>query len=255
MIHREVLERLEANMLNIAIVEDEQIHIDLLSDYLRTWSSQKGQSVSIQEFPSAEAFLFTWEDRKDFDVLFVDIQMAGMNGMEMAKKVRQRDENIAIVFTTGIADYMETGYEVEALHYLLKPISLEKIGQCMDKVLRRSKKQECALVHSKDEIVRIPVDKITYIEARGHGTVMEVYGSPDIGEKTPIEISESISEMEKMLEMYGFARCHRSYLCRIGSIRRIGKTEITLDSGSVIPVSRRLYAEVNRAFIKYNRRP
>ena len=240
-------------MLNIAIIEDEQIHTELLSGYLSTWSKEHGQEVSIQEFTSAESFLFVWEERKDFDVLFVDIQMAGMSGIEMAKKVRQRDEDIAIVFTTGITDYMETGYEVEALHYLVKPISMEKIGQCMDKVQRRSYKQEYVLVHGKEETIRISVEKITYVEAQGHGSVIEVYAKNDKKERMRIAIAESISEMEKRLAMHGFVRCHRSYLCRIGSIHQIGKTDITLDSGSVIPVSRRLYTEINRAFIEYFR--
>lgn len=242
-------------MLHIAIIEDEQIHTELLAGYLSAWGRERGQDVSIREFTSAERFLFIWEEMKDFDVLFVDIQMAGMNGVEMAKKVRREDEAIAIVFTTGIVDHMEEGYEVEALHYLLKPISMEKIVQCMDKVLKRSRRREYVLVHGKDETLRIPVDTITYVEAQGHGSVMEVYGITEKEEPGQIEMVESITEMEKLLADYGFVRCHRSYLCSVGSIRRIGRTDLTLDSGSVIPVSRRLYAVINRAFIEYFRRP
>ena len=77
---------------------------------------------------------------------------------------------------------------------------------------------------------------------------------PRAGETVQIEASESISELEKKLESYGFLKCHRSYLCRIGSIQRIDRTELVLDDGSRIPVSRRLYAQVNRAFIQYFRR-
>ncbi len=240
-------------MLHIAIIEDEQIHTDLLAEYLHTWGRKHGQEVFIREFPNAESFLFVWAETKDFDVLFVDIQMEGMNGMEMARSIRKKNEDIAIVFTTGITDYMEDGYEVEALHYLLKPISMEKIGQCMDKVLRRSLKREYVLVHGREEVIRILVDRISYVEARGHGSLMEVCENADTGKWIQIEIMEGISEMEKLLAMYDFARCHRSYLCSIGSIRRIGRMEITLDSGSVIPVSRRLYAEINRAFIQHFR--
>lgn len=239
-------------MLKIAIIEDEQIHTDLLAGYLRTWSKEHGTSVSIQEFSSAESFLFGWEETNDYDILFVDIQMKEMNGMEMARKVREQDEKISIVFTTGITDYMENGYEVEALHYLLKPISMEKIGQCMDKVLRRRHKDHYVVVHGKEETVRIPVDRITYVEARGHGCVLET--CVKTGEGMQTEITESISEMEKMLKDHGFLKCHRSYLCRIGSIHQIGRTEITLDSGSMIPVSRRMYADVNHAFIEYFRK-
>ncbi len=236
-------------MLKIAIIEDEQIHTDLLADYLRTWSKEKGNPVSIQEFSNAESFLFVWAETNDFDILFVDIQMKEMNGVEMARKVREQNEEIAIVFTTGITDYLESGYEVEALHYLLKPINMEKIGQCMNKVLRRRHREQYILVHGKEETIKISVDKITCAEARGHGCVIET--CTKTGEYTQIEITESISELEEQLKKHGFIRCHRSYLCRIGSIHQIGRTDITLDSGNVIPVSRRMYADVNRAFIEY----
>ncbi|MCM1122653.1 MAG: LytTR family DNA-binding domain-containing protein [Eubacterium sp.] len=242
----------DKKMLKIAIIEDEQIHKELLADYLRTWGKEHKTPISIQGFPSAESFLFAWAETNDFDILFVDIQMREMNGVEMARKVRAQNEEIAIVFTTGITDYMESGYEVEALHYLLKPINMDKVGQCMDKVLRRSHKEPYLLLHGREETIRIPVDKITYAEARGHGCILETYTK--MGEGTQIEITESISELEKQLNQHGFIRCHRSYLCRIGSIHQIGRTDITLDSGSVIPVSRRMYAELNRKFIEYFRK-
>ncbi len=238
-------------MIKIAIIEDEQTHTELLSAYLQTWGEAQGQAVSMQTFLSAESFLFVWEETNDFDILFVDIQMGKMNGVEMARKVRERDRGIAIVFTTGIADYMGCGYEVEALHYLLKPISMEKVGECMDKVMRRSEKEAFALVHGREETMKIAVGHISYVEARGHGCVMETYARD--GFCGQIEIAESISEMERQLGPHGFVRCHRSYLCRVESICRIGKTEITLDSGSRIPVSRRMYAEINRAFIAHFR--
>jgi len=237
--------------MKTAIIEDEQIHTDLLTAYLKAWGSKKEILLDIRTFPSAESFLFMWEGTKDFDILFVDIQMKEMNGIEMAKKVRERDEDIAIVFTTGISDYMEIGYEVEALHYLLKPISQEKVGQCMDKVLRRRQKESFILAHGKEEIIRLPVRRITYIEAQGHGCIVETCLKS--GETVRTEIIESISEMEEQLNPYGFIKCHRSYLCRIGSIHQIAKTEIVFDNGSKIPVSRRMYAKTNQAFIEYFR--
>lgn len=234
--------------MKIAIIEDEQMHTDLLEDYLRQWSGKKAVAVEIQAFPSAESFLFVWEDTNDFDILFVDIQMREMNGMEMARKIRKRDEDIAIVFTTGISDYIEDGYEVEALHYLLKPISREKVGQCMDKALQRGRKEQYIVVHGKEEVLKLPIRRITYIEAQGHGCVAETCSKD--GETVRTEIMESISEMEEKLGADGFMRCHRSYLCRIGSIYQIGKAELTFDNGSRIPVSRRMYAKINQAFIR-----
>lgn len=238
--------------MKLAIIEDEQTHRELLSNYLQEWGTERSVSLCGRGFPNAESFLFVWEEERDFDVLFVDIQMKEMNGMEMARKIRQQDPDIAIVFTTGIADYMEEGYEVEALHYLLKPLSRKKLFQCMDKVLKRSSREEFILIQAGEELQKLAVERVMYVEARGHGCVVEYV--PRAGEIVQIEASESISELEKKLEKYGFVKCHRSYLCRIGSIQRIDRTELVLDDGSRIPVSRRLYSQVNRAFIQYFRR-
>lgn len=238
--------------MRIAIIEDEQIHTDYLEECLREWSGNRGIPAEICSFPSAESFLFTWEENRDFDILFVDIQMKAMNGMEMAERIRRKDGNIAIVFTTGIADYMAKGYEVEAMHYLLKPVSREKISGCMDKLIRRRREESFVTVRGREEVMKLPVEQVTYVEARGHGCMAEIYTRT--GETLQLEVTESITELEKVLSPFGFLRCHRSYLCRTGSIHQIGRTEITMDNGSVIPVSRRMYAEVNQAFIRHFQR-
>ena len=115
--------------MKIAIIEDEQVHAELLAGYLRDWGAQVDVHVMIQYYTSAENFLLEWETERDFDVLFVDIQMKKMNGMEMAKSVRRRDVDISIIFTTGISEYIGEGYDVGAVHYLLKPISRDKIRE------------------------------------------------------------------------------------------------------------------------------
>lgn len=237
--------------MKIAIIEDEPTHSQLLSAYLDSWSAEKNIPVASSLFPSAESFLFVWEEEKDFDLLFVDIQMKAMNGMELAKRIRTENEEIAIVFTTGIDDYMEEGYEVEAMYYLRKPLSREKISRCMDRLAKRRQSSSYVLVHGSEESIKLSVNQITYLEARGHGCLIETCSR--LGEKAQHSVTEGISEMEKMLVSYGFIKCHRSYLCRLACIRQISKTEITLDSGSVIPLSRRMYKEVNQAFIRHFR--
>lgn len=239
-------------IMKIAIIEDEPVHADLLDQFLQNWSSQRQMPVRILHYSSAENFLFEWETEQDFDALFVDIQMRQMNGMEMAKLVRRRDEKIHIIFTTGIADYIQEGYEVEAMHYLLKPISEEKIRICMDKLVERRGHRHCILVHARDEVCRLEAEQINYIEARGHGCVIEAnVKEKGVLDTKLLEVSESISELEDMVSSWGFIRCHRSYLCGLANVHQIGKSGILFDSGSRIPVSRRLYREVNQAFIQY----
>lgn len=240
--------------MNIAIIEDEQIHRDFLIGYLNKWSQETRNPLEIDTFPSAESFLFAWEDKKSYDVLFVDIQMKAMNGMEMAKKIRENDKNVAIVFTTGITDYLEEGYEVEALHYLIKPISEEKVRTCMDKVKNRNQQKKFLLLEINGELTKILEEQMVYIEARGHKTIAELNVSIERREFCKVELNESFSKVEKQLDEKKFVKCHRSYLCNLEWVHHIDKTSVHMDSGSEIPVSRRAYPEVNQAFIRYYKR-
>lgn len=160
--------------MKAAIIEDEQVHKKLLSEYLLKWSKDSGISIDITEFDSAESFLFQWEENTDFDILFVDIQMKEINGIEMARRIRQQDSDIVIIFTTGLSDYMEEGYEVEALQYLIKPVNEEKLRKCLNRVLQKKKVEQFVVVNTKDGVRKLNADNIVYLEARGHNTLMEL---------------------------------------------------------------------------------
>ena len=238
--------------MKIAIIEDEQVHTELLSQYIETWSNDRNIPVKIMPFSSAESFLFMWEEQRDFDVLLVDIRMKDMTGMEMAKQVREQDSDIAIIFTTGIADYMEEGYEVDAMHYLLKPVDRDKLYRCMDRVMQRGSHEQFLLVKTKEETLKISEKAIMYVEAIGHRCLIEF--CLQTGRTFQVETAESISELGKRLSDADFVRCHRAYLCRIDKIRYVSRTWIEMDNGSRIPVSRRSYSYVNKKFISYFKR-
>lgn len=233
--------------IQVAIIEDEQVHMELLEGYLKEWSNARGREVAVFHFPDAESFLFQWEDVPELSVLFVDIQMKKMNGMEMARKVRERNREIALVFTTGITDYIEEGYEVEALHYLVKPIRQDKVSLCMDKVLERSKNKHYILVNGKSEVYKLSLEEIDYVEAMGHGTRIVLEKGREL------ECTDGFSELEATLRELSFIKTHRSYLCNLRKVHHIDKASVYFDDGNVIPVSRRLYNEVNRAFIRHYR--
>lgn len=234
--------------MRIAIIEDEQVHRELLDTYIRKWGIDTKVTLTIQHYENAESFLFQWEDM-DFDVLFVDIQMSGMNGMELARQVRAKDVNTTIVFTTGISDYLEEGYEVAALRYLLKPISEEKVASCLSQVIEKRKSDDCVIIHTPNaETRKLSTEEINYVEAMGHGSLV------GLAHSEAAECKESISELAEMLGTKEYRKCHRSYLCRIGNIHQIDKEMIYFDDGSSIPVSRRMYQEINKAFIEYYRR-
>ena len=112
--------------IHIAICDDEQAEIDYLSTLVNQWASRKGVAIQLNEFPSAESFLFAYEGQHT-DILLLDIEMGGMDGVTLAKKIRLMNKEVQIIFVTGYMEYIADGYDVEALHYLLKPVSEEKL--------------------------------------------------------------------------------------------------------------------------------
>lgn len=245
--------------IQIAIVEDETPHGELLEQHIESWRQQRGTAdVRVQRFCHAQAFFFAWEE-ETYDMIFLDIQMPGINGMETARKIREKDERVRLVFTTGIPDYLQEGYEVEALRYLLKPIAREKVWECLDRLLQEPQEEPTLIFQTGEGVVKLREQQIEYLEARGHYTICRLrpgkQASDWVGENAEeLQLRESFSEICDRLAQRPFIRCHRSYLCHIAHIHRVEKTEILLESGNRIPVSRRMYETVVKAFIAYFRK-
>lgn len=111
---------------SIAICDDSKTDAALVQSFLLEWAKQRGTEVEIEVFPSAESFLFRYDEYKAFDILLFDVEMSGMDGVSAARKVRRENAAVQIVFITGYSDYIAEGYDVAALHYLMKPLNKEK---------------------------------------------------------------------------------------------------------------------------------
>lgn len=230
--------------IKIAIVDDQMNDADFVRKRVDTWSFNRGVSAKIQLFASAEAFLFCYSEDKSWDVLLLDIEMAKMDGISLANLLRQENKSVQIVFITGFPDYVSMGYDVSALHYLLKPICQEKLSAVLDRALAAvTKKERVILLSVGGEMLRVPVDKIQYVEAFSHTVAVDT--GTDI-----IQVKMPISELEKKLGDR-FVRCHRSYLVGLKHISRLSKTEVILDSGKILPLSRNAAPLVHKAFISY----
>lgn len=234
-----------AKILRIAICDDEDLQIELLTKYVRNWEKLNHQKVVIESYHNGSEFHFTWSGDDSFDILLLDIEMPNLNGIELARKIREKDENLQIIFITGVADFIGEGYDLQAVNYLLKPIKEEKLYDCLDTAVRKLPNEEQWLViEQEDEIIRLNQSEILYIEAFSH--------TIDIHTKNgKYTIRKSISAIEKELVASLFVRCHRSYLISLLHIDKILKDEILLDGGDSVPLSRRRYKEVNMAFINY----
>lgn len=236
-----------SNTINIAICDDENIQVELLHRYVNNWASERNIIVQVGVFYSAESFEFSWSMDKKYNILLLDIEMSGKNGIELAKNIRKEDEVLDIIFITAISDYIGEGYDVSALNYLIKPIKEKKLYECLDKAIQKiSKEEKIILINIEGETHRIIQSDIIYIEAFSHTVEINTINGKYITRK-------NIGEIEKELDDNILIRCHRSYIVGLKHIKKIGKTDIDLDNNDIIPVSRRLYPSTNMAFIKYFR--
>ena len=132
--------------LKIAICDDEQKQIEYITALVTLWSAKEGHSCEIRAFESAEAFLFEYEDDKAYDILLLDVEMKNITGIELAKRIRKDNNRAEIVFITSHFEFVGEGYEVDALHYLVKPISEDKLSQVLTKAAEKGfAKAQCDL--------------------------------------------------------------------------------------------------------------
>lgn len=233
--------------MKVAICDDDPVQARFLCSVVRNWAGRDNRPITIEAFGSASEFLFEWREDKSFDVLFLDIQMPGLNGMDLARTIREKDDVIQIIFVTGYSEYMPEGYEVSALHYLVKPVKEDQLVTCLDKALKRVKTETRALLIAHNgENIRIHQEDIVYIEAYAHSVVISTLDQR-------YETKTGIGEFPKRLDSTLFCNPHRSYIVGIRHIRKIERSCITLDNNVQIPVSRRRYSELNQAFIKFHK--
>lgn len=228
--------------LTIAICDDNEGQIKELRRLLSEWSADKPFALNIDEYISAESFLFSYPD-KPCNLILLDIEMKRLNGMELAKKLRSEGDMLPIVFITGYSEYMSDGYEVEALHYLLKPVDKVKLFAVLDRYIKRHTSENEILLSCDEGSMHISPEMIVYCEAVGKKTHVHLQ------DKTLV-CTMGISSMKNILPEE-FIFCHRSYIVNLRYVRSIGKSEIALDSGKNLPLSRRLYKEVNDRFIGF----
>ena len=227
----------------VAIVDDRETDAQFVRDLLIDWSENRQLGIQAQIFSSAESFLFRYAEDKDWDILLLDIEMGSMDGVTMAKRVRRDNEAVQIVFITGYSDYISEGYEVAALHYLMKPVNKDKFFTVLDRALEKRKQEErCLNLEAYGEMVRIPFYEIRYLDV--HQNYVTVHAKADY------TVKRTLGDFEKDLDNR-FCRVGRSMIVNLSFIQRVTKTEVRLSDGTVLPLPRGAYEPLNRAIIQH----
>ncbi len=226
-------------MINIGICEDElhyRVNIkDMLGDILSTYSI----NYKIYEFSSGEELLNNYP--KDLDILIMDIQMKIINGMDTARKIREFDQNLEIIFMTSFSEFMQEGYEVKAYRYILKPISERKISRnilpCINEIMK--KKNNYLTINVKNYVDRIKIDSIVYIETDRPNIL--IYTNDN---KYTTKIS--ISKIDKILREHGFFRCHNSYIVNLKLVQSMNSNTLKIGE-KYIPINKYRVKELKLA--------
>lgn len=227
-------------MYRIAICDDETESRRYVAGLVRRWAEQGEHDVTLREYPSAEGLLFG--DEAGYDILLLDIEMGGMNGVDLARSIRRRDAVAEIIFVTGYSDYIAEGYDVAALQYLIKPVSWEKLSATLDRALERLHRNERSLcLETAGGMVRTPLYSIKYID------VQRNYATVHTNEE--ITVRRTLSQLAGELDER-FFRLGRSAVINLYAVRKVTKTDVYLEDGTVLPLPRGCYDPLNRALIE-----
>ena len=217
-------------MLRIAVVGDDKTYAAQLKEYLVRYGTEKNQKISVALFPDGEDIVTDYS--AEFDIILMDVEMTFMDGMTTAERIREKDNEVVIIFITNMPQYAIQGYKVDALDYVLKPISYFAFSQRIDRALTRVKKKEATYitVAQKGGKKKLNVDKICYVEVRDHDLI---YHST----KGDIVTKSSMKEAEDTLGGTKFFRCNRCYLVNLEYVEDFRGNDVTVAS-DVIQVSR-----------------
>ena len=190
----------------------------------------KGMDYGVKVFSNGNEFLRDFQ-QNPYDIVFLDIEMPEIDGISLAHKLRAISPDVPIVFLTSHLEYALEGYEVRALRYLTKPIKPEKMQEVLGYVIQQAQDQLAIWVKTDLTDKKILAKDILYMEAQNQNILI-------CTAKESYSVRYNLSDYENELAQDGFFRIHRGYLVSLAHIKSIGKGEVTIDNGDILPVSR-----------------
>lgn len=198
-------------MIQIAIVEDEEIYVKQLTEYIRKYQTERGRSIKVTVFGDGEDITENYSG--GFDIILMDIQMRFMDGMTAAEKIRQMDQKVIIMFITNMIQYAVRGYEVDAMDYVVKPVEYFSFSQKLDKAVgrMRSEVKEFLTIPIGEGVVKINIADIYFIEGQRHNVIYHTSRGDYCSRIT-------MKELEEKLAVHNFFRCAKGYLVNMNHV-------------------------------------
>ncbi len=232
--------------MRVVICDDDAAQVSLLKKKVMQFAQERGTYTEIETFSSAEAFWFDYCENRRVDIVLLDIEMGEMNGVQLARKLREENDGVQIVFITGYPDYIAEGYDVAALHYLMKPVKTDKLFEVLSRAVKAIASQpRFVLLPVGKEVVRADARDIVYAEAMGH--YMEVHTVSHT-----YRLRMTIAELCTLLGD-GFFKCGRSYVVGLSHIGSLTRSAVCMDTDASLPLAKGVYEPLGAAWIKYVR--
>ena len=231
--------------INIAVVEDSADDLSNCLSLLDKYSKEKNVEFDIQTFESGDAFLMRFKSQ--FDFIILDINLSAMNGIDVARSVRAKDEEVIIMFATNLAKYATNGYEVDAIDFALKPLTYASFYLRLERVMKKlNKKSDSFLVVPSDGgFNKINVSDVLYVEVISHDIIFHMIAGNEI------TTTGTLKKYEEKLRDLWFIRCNSCYLVNAHKIKRVEKLDIQLTNDEVIAISHPKKKSFMERFKKY----
>ena len=231
-------------MIRIAIVEDDITYSNQLEGYLHKYETEYGEAFEITTYTDGN--LIVGDYHSQFDIILMDIEMQYMDGMSAAEAIRRVDKEVVIIFITYTPQYAIRGYAVEALDYIVKPISYFAFSQRLARAIIRMKKREqkSVIISVKGGVVRLPVNSIYYIESQGHDIIYHTSSGDYV-------TSGTLKDAEEALASLHFFRGSKWYLINLSQVEGLEESAAKLKGGSSVVLSRGRKKEFMEALAQY----
>lgn len=230
-------------MIRIAIVDDEQREIDTLREYFERLQTEVCEEVEICPFLSGEVLLEGYD--YSYDLICLDIELGGKNGIAAAREIRKLDQEAAIMFVTNMAQMAICGYEVQALDFLVKPVNYYSFSMKMRNAFQtiNNKKSRNLILHMTGGIQKVSTDQLYYVEVNGH--YLYYHTSHGVFQQ-----KASLKELEDKLRGLSFKRCNHCYLVNLKYVDGVDKDD-ALIAGERLKISRPRKKEFLQSLANY----